>query len=109
PTGLSDVSLIRLSPSDSPFSPPHPFLPPHMEQFLRPSLSMISAARGLSPAELAVEHLKDRGLFAPPPPAEFYHLMSHRSPYYGDLLLGGGERGPNISPPSRSLGSRGPD
>ncbi|KAF3857003.1 hypothetical protein F7725_008862 [Dissostichus mawsoni] len=39
--------------------------------------------------------------FRPPPSSEFYHLMSHRSPYYGDLLLGGEERGPNISPPSR--------
>uniref|UniRef100_A0A668AGW3 C2H2-type domain-containing protein n=1 Tax=Myripristis murdjan TaxID=586833 RepID=A0A668AGW3_9TELE len=111
PTGLagspviSDISLIRLSPAavatgESPFSPPHPYVNPHMEHYLRsvhgsPTLSMISAARGLSPAELAHEHLKDRGLFGLPPPppgaspAEYYHLMaSHRSPY-GELLMQG--------------------
>lgn len=59
---ISDISLIRLSPhgapgsGDSPFSPPHPYVSPHMEHYLRsvhssPTLSMISAARGLSPAE----------------------------------------------------------
>uniref|UniRef100_A0A3Q2NP03 GLI family zinc finger 2a n=1 Tax=Fundulus heteroclitus TaxID=8078 RepID=A0A3Q2NP03_FUNHE len=59
---LSDISLIRLSPhaaagsAESPFSPPHPYISPHMDQYLRsvhgsPTLSMISAARGLSPAE----------------------------------------------------------
>lgn len=58
---ISDISLIRLSPSavptgDSPFSPPHPYISPHMEHYLRsvhgsPTLSMISAARGLSPAD----------------------------------------------------------
>ncbi|KAM4601671.1 zinc finger protein GLI2-like [Polymixia lowei] len=112
PTGLagspviSDISLIRLSPAavatgESPFSPPHPYVNPHMEHYLRsvhasPTLSMISAARGLSPADLAHEHLKERGLFGLPPPppgaspAEYYHLMaSHRSPY-GELLLPGG-------------------
>ncbi|XP_008295494.1 zinc finger protein GLI2-like [Stegastes partitus] len=102
---ISDISLIRLSPAavatgDSPFSPPHPYVHPHMEHYLRsvhgsPTLSMISAARGLSPAELAQDHLKDRGLFGLPPPpgagpAEYYHLMtSHRSPY-GELLMQGG-------------------
>uniref|UniRef100_A0A668A1N1 C2H2-type domain-containing protein n=1 Tax=Myripristis murdjan TaxID=586833 RepID=A0A668A1N1_9TELE len=102
---ISDISLIRLSPAavatgESPFSPPHPYVNPHMEHYLRsvhgsPTLSMISAARGLSPAELAHEHLKDRGLFGLPPPppgaspAEYYHLMaSHRSPY-GELLMQG--------------------
>ncbi|KAM9334190.1 zinc finger protein GLI2-like [Symphorus nematophorus] len=102
---ISDISLIRLSPAavatgDSPFSPPHPYVTPHMEHYLRsvhgsPTLSMISAARGLSPADLAHEHLKDRGLFGLPPPppgaspAEYYHLMaSHRSPY-GELLMQG--------------------
>ncbi|KAF1371552.1 hypothetical protein PFLUV_G00269530 [Perca fluviatilis] len=101
---LSDISLIRLSPAavatgDSPFSPPHPYVNPHMEHYLRsvhgsPTLSMISAARGLSPADLAHEHLKERGLFGLPPPpgaspAEYYHLMaSHRSPY-GELLMQG--------------------
>lgn len=54
---LSDISLIRLSPAaDSPFSPAHPYVSPHIEHYLRsvhgsPTLSMISAARGLSPAE----------------------------------------------------------
>ena len=59
---ISDISLIRLSPhaapgtGESPFSPPHPYVSPHMEHYLRsvhgsPTLSMISAARGLSPAE----------------------------------------------------------
>ncbi|XP_064419984.1 zinc finger protein GLI2a [Latimeria chalumnae] len=72
-----------------------------MEHYLRsmhgsPTLSMISAARGLSPAEVAHEHLKERGLFGLPPPppganpAEYYHQMTlmagHRTPY-GDLLM----------------------
>ncbi|XP_036401764.1 zinc finger protein GLI2a [Megalops cyprinoides] len=100
---ISDISLIRLSPhatgtGESPFSPPHPYVNPHMEHYLRsvhgsPTLSMISAARGLSPADVTHEHLKERSLFslAPPPPgansAEYYHLMaSHRNPY-GDLLM----------------------
>ncbi|XP_047432181.1 zinc finger protein GLI2-like [Mugil cephalus] len=104
---ISDISLIRLSPAavatgDSPFSPPHPYVSPHMEHYLRsvhgsPTLSMISAARGLSPADLAHEHLKERGLFGLPPPppgaspAEYYHLMaSHRSPYSELLMQGGG-------------------
>ncbi|MEQ2277568.1 Zinc finger protein gli2, partial [Xenotaenia resolanae] len=111
---ISDISLIRLSPasmaaSESPFSPPHPYVSPHMEHYLRsvhgsPTLSMISAARGLSPADLAHEHLKERGLFGLPPPppppppgasaAEYYHLMtSHRSPY-GELLM----QGPGAAP-----------
>ncbi|KAM6986298.1 zinc finger protein GLI2a [Aplochiton taeniatus] len=101
---ISDISLIRLSPhaagtGESPFSAPHPYVHPHMEHYLRlhssPSLSMISAARGLSPAEVTHEHLKERALFSLPPPppganpAEYYHLMasaSQRSPY-GDLLM----------------------
>uniref|UniRef100_A0A669PHU0 GLI family zinc finger 2 n=1 Tax=Phasianus colchicus TaxID=9054 RepID=A0A669PHU0_PHACC len=58
---ISDISLIRLSPhpagpGESPFSPPHPYVTPHMEHYLRsvhgsPTLSVISAARGLSPAD----------------------------------------------------------
>lgn len=58
---ISDISLIRLSPAaiptgDSPFSPPHPYVSPQMEHYLRsvhgsPTLSMISATRGLSPAD----------------------------------------------------------
>uniref|UniRef100_A0A8C6MAN6 GLI family zinc finger 2 n=1 Tax=Nothobranchius furzeri TaxID=105023 RepID=A0A8C6MAN6_NOTFU len=104
---ISDISLIRLSPAavatgESPFSPPHPYVSPHMEQYLRsihgsPALSMIPAGRGLNPAELAHEHLKDRGLFGLPPPppgaspAEYYHLMAgHRSPYSELLLQGAG-------------------
>ncbi|XP_057707994.1 zinc finger protein GLI2a isoform X1 [Corythoichthys intestinalis] len=107
---ISDISLIRLSPhaqtgpGESPFSPPHPYVSPHMEHYLRsvhgsPTLSMISAARGLSPAEAVThEHLKDRGLFTLPPPppganpTEYYHLMasaSQRNPY-GDLLMQSG-------------------
>ncbi|XP_046886846.1 zinc finger protein GLI2-like [Hypomesus transpacificus] len=102
---ISDISLIRLSPhagptGESPFSPPHPYVNPHMEHYLRsmhssPTLSMISAARGLSPADLAHEHLKERGLFGLPPPppganpADYYHLMAaHRNPY-GELLMQG--------------------
>ncbi|KAK1798478.1 hypothetical protein P4O66_006783 [Electrophorus voltai] len=108
PTGLagspviSDISLIRLSPAgtgESPFSPAHPYVTPHMEHYLRSMhsspISVISAARGLSPADLTHEHLKERGLFglAPPLPgagsADYYHLMtSHRSPY-GELLVQG--------------------
>ncbi|XP_066543709.1 zinc finger protein GLI2a [Amia ocellicauda] len=100
---ISDISLIRLSPhpagtGESPFNPPHPYVNPHMEHYLRsmhssPTLSMIAANRGLSPAEVTHEHLKERGLFSLPPPppganpAEYYHLMaSHRNPY-GDLLM----------------------
>uniref|UniRef100_A0AAY4C6F3 C2H2-type domain-containing protein n=1 Tax=Denticeps clupeoides TaxID=299321 RepID=A0AAY4C6F3_9TELE len=110
PTGLagspviSDISLICLSPhaaatGETHFSPPHPYVNPHMEHYLRsavhssPTLSMISVARGLSPADVTHEHLKERGLFGLPPPppgtspAEYYHLMaSHRSPY-GELLM----------------------
>ncbi|TSL16079.1 Zinc finger protein GLI2 [Bagarius yarrelli] len=99
---ISDIPLIRLSPhaaatGEPPFSPPHPYVNPHMEQYLRsvhssPTLSIISAARGLSPADVTHEHLKERGLFGLPPPhgpnpADCYHLMaSHRSPY-GELLM----------------------
>lgn len=106
---ISDISLIRLSPhpagpTESPFNPPHPYMNPHMEHYLRsmhssPTLSMISAARGLSPADVAHEHLKERGLFGLPPPppganpADYYHQMtlmaSHPNPY-GDLLMQSG-------------------
>ncbi|XP_052004216.1 zinc finger protein GLI2-like isoform X2 [Xyrauchen texanus] len=100
---ISDISLIRLSPhaattGESPFNPPHPYVNPHMEHYLRsfhssPTLSMISAARGLSPPDVTHEHLKERSLFGLPPPppganpSEYYHLIaSHRNPY-GDLLM----------------------
>ncbi|XP_055040768.2 zinc finger protein GLI2b isoform X1 [Misgurnus anguillicaudatus] len=100
---ISDISLIRLSPGatgESTFLPPHSYVSPHVEHYLRsahgsPTLSMISAARGLSPADVTHEQLKDRGLFGLPPPppgatpAEYYHLMtSHRNPY-GELLMQG--------------------
>lgn len=56
---ISDISLIRLSPGgagESTFLPPHSYVSPHVEHYLRsahgsPTLSMISAARGLSPAD----------------------------------------------------------
>ncbi|XP_051564566.1 zinc finger protein GLI2-like isoform X2 [Myxocyprinus asiaticus] len=103
---ISDISLIRLSPhaaatGESPFNPPHPYVNPHMEHYLRsvhssPTLSMISAARGLSPPDVTHEHLKDRSLFGLPPPppganpSDYYHFIaSHRSPY-GDLLMQSG-------------------
>ncbi|XP_060117618.1 zinc finger protein GLI2 isoform X3 [Heteronotia binoei] len=87
---ISDLSLIRLSPhsvgpAESPFNPPHPYMNPHMEHYLRsmhssPTLSMISTARGLSPADRAN-------------PADYYHQMtlmaSHPNPY-GDLLVQSG-------------------
>uniref|UniRef100_A0A8C1KGF6 GLI family zinc finger 2b n=1 Tax=Cyprinus carpio TaxID=7962 RepID=A0A8C1KGF6_CYPCA len=99
---ISDISLIRLSPgaNESSFLPPHSYVSPHVEHYLRsahssPTLSMISAARGLSPADVAHEHLKERGLFGLPPPppgatpADYYHLMAgHRNPY-GELLMQG--------------------
>ncbi|KAM9328500.1 zinc finger protein GLI2-like [Pholidichthys leucotaenia] len=93
-----------MATSDSPFSPPHACIGPHMENYFRSvhggsTLSMISAARGLGPADLSHEHLKDRsGLFGLPPPpplgaspADYYHLMAaHRSPYSELLMQGGG-------------------
>ncbi|XP_040835113.1 zinc finger protein GLI2 isoform X2 [Ochotona curzoniae] len=100
---ISDLSLIRLSPhpagpGESPFSAPHAYMNPHVEHYLRsvhssPTLSMISAARGLSPADVAHEHLKERGLFGLPAPganpSDYYHQMTlmagHPAPY-GDLL-----------------------
>ncbi|KAL4623423.1 transcriptional activator GLI3-like [Arapaima gigas] len=90
-SAFSDISLPRISPHRSPtlgaelpFNHPHPYISPYME-YIRslhssPSLSMISAARGLSPAD------------APHPSvtaAEYYHHMAllagHRSPY-ADLI-----------------------
>ncbi|XP_064143378.1 zinc finger protein GLI2 [Loxodonta africana] len=112
---ISDISLIRLSPhpagpGESPLSAPHPYVNPHMEHYLRsvhssPTLSMISAARGLSPADVAHEHLKERGLFGLPPPgtnpSDYYHQMAlmagHPTPY-GDLLMqsGGAAGAPHL-------------
>lgn len=108
---ISDISLIRLSPhpvgTTTDLNHAHHYVSPHMEHYLRsihgsPTLSMISAARGLSPAEAAHEHLKERGIFgiAPPPPgvnpADYYHQMTllagHPSPY-GELFLQTGAAG----------------
>ncbi|XP_015210412.2 transcriptional activator GLI3 isoform X2 [Lepisosteus oculatus] len=84
---FSDISLIRISPhrnpsvgAESPFNPPHPYINPYMD-YIRslhssPSLSMISAARGLSPTDAPHSGVT---------PAEYYHQMAllagHRSPY----------------------------
>uniref|UniRef100_A0A8D0WJ86 GLI family zinc finger 3 n=1 Tax=Sus scrofa TaxID=9823 RepID=A0A8D0WJ86_PIG len=83
----SDLPLFRISPhrnpaaaSESPFSPPHPYVNPYMD-YIRslhssPSLSMISAARGLSPTDAPHAGVS---------PAEYYHQMAllagQRSPY----------------------------
>ncbi|XP_014637894.1 PREDICTED: zinc finger protein GLI2 [Ceratotherium simum simum] len=112
---ISDISLIRLSPhpagpGESPFNTPHPYVSPHMEHYLRavhssPTLPAISAARGLSPADVAHEHLKERGLFGLPAPgtnpSDYYHQMTlmagHPAPY-GDLLMqsGGAAGAPHL-------------
>ncbi|XP_040330597.1 LOW QUALITY PROTEIN: zinc finger protein GLI2 [Herpailurus yagouaroundi] len=112
---ISDISLIRLSPhpagpGESPFNAPHPYVSPHMEHYLRamhssPTLPTISAARGLSPADVAHEHLKERGLFGLPAPgtnpSDYYHQMTlmagHPAPY-GDLLVqsGGAASAPHL-------------
>uniref|UniRef100_A0A673HCS9 Transcriptional activator GLI3-like n=1 Tax=Sinocyclocheilus rhinocerous TaxID=307959 RepID=A0A673HCS9_9TELE len=84
---FSDISLIRITPHrnpsvgvESPFNPPHPYINPYMD-YIRslhssPSLSMISAARVLSPADAPHASLTT---------AEYYHQMAllagHRSPY----------------------------
>uniref|UniRef100_A0A670JK96 GLI family zinc finger 3 n=1 Tax=Podarcis muralis TaxID=64176 RepID=A0A670JK96_PODMU len=87
----SELPFIRISPhrnpasaSESPFSPPHPYINPYMD-YIRslhssPSLSMISAARGLSPTDAPHAGVS---------PAEYYHQMAllagQRSPY-ADIL-----------------------
>ncbi|XP_042551045.1 transcriptional activator GLI3 [Dipodomys spectabilis] len=87
----SDLPFIRISPhrnpaaaSESPFSPPHPYINPYMD-YIRslhssPTLSMISAARGLSPTDAPHAGVS---------PAEYYHQMAlltgQRSPY-ADIL-----------------------
>ncbi|XP_069776797.1 transcriptional activator GLI3-like isoform X2 [Narcine bancroftii] len=84
---FSDISLIRISPhrtsvgtSEPVFNPPHPYINPYVD-YIRslhssPSLSMISAARGLSPTDVPHAGVN---------PAEYYHQMAlltgHRSPY----------------------------
>ncbi|XP_057601234.1 zinc finger protein GLI2 isoform X3 [Hippopotamus amphibius kiboko] len=112
---ISDISLIRLSPhpagpGESPFNTPHPYVSPHMEHYLRamhgsPTHPAISAARGLSPADVAHEHLKERGLFGLPAsgtnPSDYYHqmtLMAGAPAPYGDLLMqsGGAASAPHL-------------
>ncbi|KAM9337271.1 transcriptional activator GLI3 [Symphorus nematophorus] len=89
---FSDISLIRISPqrnpsvgAESPFHPPHPYINPYMD-YIRslhssPSISVLSATRGLSPADAPHTGLTT---------AEYYHQMAllagHRSPYSTDLL-----------------------
>ncbi|KAJ7400330.1 Transcriptional activator GLI3 [Pitangus sulphuratus] len=82
-----ELPFLRISPhrnpaaaSESPFSTPHPYINPYMD-YIRslhssPSLSMISAARGLSPTDAPHAGVS---------PAEYYHQMAllagQRSPY----------------------------
>ncbi|XP_062297136.1 transcriptional activator GLI3 [Scomber scombrus] len=89
---FSDISLIRISPqrnpsvgAESPFHPSHPYINPYMD-YIRslhssPSISVLSATRGLSPADAPHTGLTT---------AEYYHQMAllagHRSPYTADLL-----------------------
>nr|XP_057915530.1 transcriptional activator GLI3 [Doryrhamphus excisus]XP_057915531.1 transcriptional activator GLI3 [Doryrhamphus excisus]XP_057915532.1 transcriptional activator GLI3 [Doryrhamphus excisus]XP_057915533.1 transcriptional activator GLI3 [Doryrhamphus excisus] len=91
---FSDISLIRISPqrnpsvgAESPFHPSHPYINPYVD-YIRslqplgsPSISVLSATRGLSPADAPHAGLT---------PAEYYHQMAllagHRSPYSADLL-----------------------
>uniref|UniRef100_A0A3P8WVR2 GLI family zinc finger 3 n=1 Tax=Cynoglossus semilaevis TaxID=244447 RepID=A0A3P8WVR2_CYNSE len=88
---FSDISLIRISPqrnpsvgAESPFYPPHPCMNPYMD-YIRslhssPSISVLSATRGLSPADAPHTGLTT---------AEYYHqmaLLAGRSPYTTDLI-----------------------
>ncbi|XP_043920744.1 transcriptional activator GLI3 [Protopterus annectens] len=81
----SDLPFFRISPhrnpaaaSESPFSTPHPYIYPYMDYIrsFSPSLSMISAARGLSPTDAPHPALSS---------PEYYHQMAllagQRSPY----------------------------
>ncbi|KAM9333225.1 transcriptional activator GLI3 [Pholidichthys leucotaenia] len=84
--------IIRISPqrnpsmaAESPFHPPHPYISPYMD-YIRslhssPSISVLSATRGLSPADAPHTGLTT---------ADYYHQMAllagHRSPYTSDLL-----------------------
>ncbi|XP_062841424.1 transcriptional activator GLI3 [Trichomycterus rosablanca] len=88
---FSDISVIRIPPhrnpsvgAESPFNPPPPYINPYMD-YIRslhssPSFSVISAARGLSPADAPHTGLTT---------ADYYHQMAllagHRSPY-ADIL-----------------------
>uniref|UniRef100_A0A3Q3QBV2 C2H2-type domain-containing protein n=1 Tax=Monopterus albus TaxID=43700 RepID=A0A3Q3QBV2_MONAL len=86
-----DFPLIRISPqrnpsvgAESPFHPPHPYINPYMD-YIRsihssPSISVLPATRGLSPADAPHAGLTT---------AEYYQmalLAGHRSPYTTDLL-----------------------
>ncbi|KAM8882442.1 transcriptional activator GLI3 isoform 1-T2 [Synchiropus picturatus] len=91
---FSDISLIRISPqrnpsvgAESPFHPSHSYINPYVD-YIRslqplssPSISVLSASRGLSPADAPHTGLTT---------AEYYHQMAllagHRSPYTADLL-----------------------
>nr|XP_061809996.1 transcriptional activator GLI3-like [Nerophis lumbriciformis] len=92
---FSDISLIRISPqrnpsvgAETPFHLSHPYNNHYMD-YLRslqplasPSISVLSATRGLSPADAPHAGLT---------PSEYYHhqmalLAGHRSPYSADLL-----------------------
>ncbi|XP_059380385.1 transcriptional activator GLI3-like [Carassius carassius] len=100
---FSDISLIRISPhrnpsvgAESTFNPPHPYVNPYMD-YIRslhssPSLSMISAARGLSPADSTHASLTT---------AEYYHQMAlfagHRSPYADIIPSVASSSGPTSS------------
>uniref|UniRef100_A0A4W4EWQ0 C2H2-type domain-containing protein n=1 Tax=Electrophorus electricus TaxID=8005 RepID=A0A4W4EWQ0_ELEEL len=105
---FSDISVIRIPPhrnpsvaAESPFNPPHPYINPYMD-YIRslhssPPLSMISAARGLSPAD--GEYLRRSSALSFPcltfplstaphtglATVEYYHQMAllagHRNPY----------------------------
>nr|XP_020654089.1 transcriptional activator GLI3 [Pogona vitticeps] len=87
----SDLPFLRISPhrnpaaaSESPFSPPHPYINPYMD-YIRslhssPSLSMISAARGLSPTDVSHAGVS---------PAEYYHqmaLLAGQRSSYADII-----------------------
>uniref|UniRef100_A0A8C9XTD7 GLI family zinc finger 3 n=1 Tax=Sander lucioperca TaxID=283035 RepID=A0A8C9XTD7_SANLU len=82
---FSDISLIRISPqrnpsvgAESPFHPPHPYINPYMD-YIRslhssPSISVLSATRGLSPADVLI--------------ILTFNFHSHSFPVpYPDLLL----------------------
>ncbi|KAM4544164.1 transcriptional activator GLI3 isoform 1-T1 [Fundulus diaphanus] len=101
---FSDISLIRISPqrnpsvgAESPFHPPHPYISPYMD-YIRslhssPSISVVPATRGLSPADAPHTGLTT---------ADYYHQMAllagHRSPYATDLL-------PSVASPAGASGA----
>nr|XP_032807358.1 zinc finger protein GLI4-like isoform X1 [Petromyzon marinus] len=114
-----DVSLLRFSPHhapvlETPFGSAHAqaLVGPYVDQYLRsvhgsPSLSVISAARGLSPAHAPHDGLKERGAYpfpTPPPPpplpppphpasastaAEYYQQLAQMASHGGAGYAGG--------------------